>query len=176
MNNGKNIVIAALVAGFLTSTMFWMNLPNVQNGANGRDGKDAQLGGNNVVPFREMTVGDSTTFNYRLPLRTSTTTVCAIQSPAGTSTIEHFSVQFLVGSTSAKTIALAKGAAPQASTTLFTQMPLAADAQGSFIASTTAITQDNLVIAPLNWVNVHMIGGAGVDSPVGSCTAIFRVL
>lgn len=133
------------------------------------------------IPSPYLNWGGLRTWNARQELKTSTTTVCSIQAPASTSTLDHFAVRFTVGSTTAKTIYMAKGASMQASTTLLLAAgTLAANAQGTFVASTSPSTSDDVdgtnVIPPNWWVNVSMAGGIGVDSPTGSCQAQFMEL
>ncbi len=122
--------------------------------------------------------GDDLTINStglriaRETLSTATTTPCSLQSPAATTTLQSFTANFTVGSTTAKSIIFTKGAAMQATTTALSgNLALAADAQGTFKASTTP--ELDMVISPSNWVQVSMVGGSGTDSPTGTCTAIF---
>ncbi len=117
-----------------------------------------------------LSQGGATEIFTRSALNTGTTTVCAIQAPtAGTSTIQMFSATFTTSSTTASTVTMAKAATAFATTTSLGSAAIAANAQATVVASTTAAT----IIAPGAWLVVGMAGGTGTFSPVGSCTASF---
>lgn len=101
-------------------------------------------------------------------LTQATTTVCAIQSPAATSTLALGSgVRFSVSSTTATTITLAKSANAFATTTqIGTNFAISANAQATIIASTTG-----MIFEPNYWFVVGMAGGTGNFSPTGVCQA-----
>lgn len=120
-----------------------------------------------------ITQGGMTIVRKRQGFYAATTTPCIIKSPAATSTIEFFGVQFTVGSTTNKQIILATGSGAQASTTVIGNNLLLSGARGSFYATTT--TLGNMVIGPNTYLNLSMVGGTGVDSPSGSCEASFYV-
>lgn len=103
-------------------------------------------------------------------LKTSTTTPVAFQSPTNaTSTLKLGSgCHFSVSSTTAKRVVFAKATTAFATTTFLFGANIAANAQGSVVATTTT---DNFVFAPGTWLVMSMVGGAGVDSPTGSCSA-----
>ena len=113
---------------------------------------------------------------------TSTTTVCAIQSPAATSTLISGGALFTTSSTTATTVTIAKSATAFATTTKLGEGAIAANAQGFLLASTTAITAggtgSNLnpayVFGPSQWFVVGVQGGVGTFSPVGQCSATFQ--
>lgn len=110
------------------------------------------------------------------PFATATTTVCAIQSPAATSTLAYPSgVLFTTSSTTAVTVTLAKAATAFATTTALGTHAIAANAQGHILASTTPAGNLNsdLVFGPNQWFVVGMQGGVGSFSPVGVCQATF---
>lgn len=119
----------------------------------------------------------------RSTLAVSTTTPCAIQSPAATSTLQIGSVKFTVGTSTAMTVTMAKAATAFATTTLLGQaVAIAAGAQGTLVASTTAsnLVNNDFVFAPSQWFVVGVAGAitagdaAGTGFvPAGSCTAEF---
>jgi len=106
----------------------------------------------------------------------ATTTVCAIQSPAATSTLIMGSIRLSVGSTTASTVTIAKSATAYATTTLIGGGALGAGAQGTFSATTTPSTGTSLdgpmVFGPSQYLVVGMQGGVGgTFSPTGNCQA-----
>ncbi len=111
-------------------------------------------------------------------LNQATTTVCAIQSPSATSTLEFASVRFSVSSTTASTVTIAKATTPYATTTLLVAGALAANAQGTLVASSTpsggASVDGTYVFSPNTYVVVGMAGGVGTFSPTGVCQAGWR--
>lgn len=102
-------------------------------------------------------------------LSTATTTVCSIKTTA-TSTLVSGGAMFTTSSSTASVVVLSKGALATASTTqIGTNFAIAANAQGTLFASTTA-----LVFSPGDWFNVTMSGGTGTFSPTGYCQATFE--
>ena len=112
----------------------------------------------------------------------ASTTVCAIQSPAATSTLTFGSINLTVSSTTASTVIIAKSATAYATTTRLGQGPIAASAQGTVLATTTISigTDDVIVFAPSQWFVVSMQTPAGVAnnigtfSPTGICEAVWK--
>lgn len=111
------------------------------------------------------------------PLQTATTTVCSLQSPTtATSTLLSGSIHFDRSSTTASTITIAKSTNGTASSTILgNQVVVAANAQATLIASTTATqaAAQAQVFAPGQYLVVTMTGGTGTFSPTGSCYAIW---
>ncbi len=110
----------------------------------------------------------------------ATTTVCAVKSPAATSTLSLAAVNFFVSSSTASTVTLAIAATPYATTTVLNIVSFAANAQGVAIASSTPVlatgAPNSLVVSPNQFFVVGMAGGIGTFSPAGSCTAEFIVI
>lgn len=105
-----------------------------------------------------------------------TTTVCALQSPAATSTLVSASVSFKISSTTASNVVIAKAASAFATTTALNYGAFASGAQGTMMASSTITTNltnvdPYTVFAPNQFVVVGMQGGIGTFSPVGTCQA-----
>lgn len=114
-------------------------------------------------------------------LNQATTTVCAIQSPVATSSLEHASINFAVSSSTATLLTIAKSATAFATTTIIgSQINIAANAQATVVASTTlsATGADAaaFIFAPSTWVVMSLTGGSGTFSPTGSCEAMWRQL
>lgn len=123
-----------------------------------------------------FSVGGLQQWKASVSLTTATTTVCAIQSPAATSTLESAGVLFTTGSTTASTITLAKAATAFATTTSLGRHVLAANAAGQLQASTTQTVglNDTTVFGPNQWFVIGMEGGIGTFSPVGQCHATWE--
>lgn len=108
----------------------------------------------------------------------ATTTVCSLRSPAATSTLTFGSVQLSVSTTSAYIITMAKGATPNASTTLLgNRVAYAAGVPSTQVATSTAANANaqDYVFAPSQYLNISMAGGIGTHSPTGTCKAQFVV-
>lgn len=121
----------------------------------------------------------------RFVLQTATTTICAIQGPAATSTLVNGSVRMTTSSTSASVITFARATTAFATTTLIgNQVALAAETQATLIASSTDAQRGNAasllspitVFPPNAWFTIGMSGNIGTFSPVGTCSATFEVL
>jgi hypothetical protein len=128
------------------------------------------------------TTGGVETYGARIPLKTSTTTICAIQSPNSTSTLVFASVDMRISSTSAGIVEIARSVSnPTATTTRIGGLTLTtANTGNTIIASTTPTTyldNDPLVFPPSNWLVVNMIRqgkSALLFSPVGTCEALWN--
>lgn len=173
----KNLVITALVGILVGSTLLWVLTPPKQT-VKVLDQQNNPVVGALTgpdIPYTYISVNGVEQFSYNSGFTTSTTTPCSFQSPAATSTLDRFSAYFETGTTTAVGVTFSTGAAQQASTTALSGvLALAANAKGSFTASSSP--EANFIIAPSNWIQVNMKGGAGTVSPVGSCTAVMTVI
>jgi len=111
-----------------------------------------------------------------IALKTATTTICAIQAPAATSTLLSAGVKLDVSTTTASIVDLAKATTAFATTTkIGTTYNVAANAQAMINASTTPAAGDTTIFGPNEWFVVNMVGGAGLTvSPTGACHATFE--
>jgi hypothetical protein len=114
-------------------------------------------------------------------LNTATTTPCALQSPAATSTLTHASLQIQTATSTATVWTAAKAASAFATTTLLGQFSLGSGALGTmnFASSTvTAVTDDITVIAPNQYIVWGVQGTAisGTAKLNGVCQAEFIVI
>lgn len=113
-------------------------------------------------------------YGLKADISQATTTVCAIQSPAGTSSLKFWSISERVSSSSASIITIAKATTAFATTTILgSQMAIAANAQADIVGSTTAAQQTAGadLFAPNTWLVFGQQGGTGTFSPVGQCSA-----
>ena len=111
-------------------------------------------------------------------LQQATTTVCAIQSPAATSTLITAAVRFDVSSTSAMFVELGKGTTQFATTSSLGYTQLGANANGIIVASTTPTTNlfsDRTQFGPNQWFLVKVNPASpGHISPSGVCQATWQ--
>lgn len=126
--------------------------------------------------------GELRQWAYHPKFNVATTTICAIKSPAATSTLDlsKTGARFDVSSTTASVVTIAKATTPYATTTIIgNQYAIAANAQAAIHASTTATQQvaATEVLAPNTWIVFGMQGGTGgTFSPSGQCSAGFTEL
>lgn len=121
--------------------------------------------------------GVETIGNRTASLTQATTTVCAIQSPAATSTLQSASILLTVSSTTASSVVLAKATTAFATTTNLNTEAVAANAQATIVASTSPTGGNkDLIFSPSTWLVVGMSGGTGTFSPTGVCTATWTTL
>lgn len=127
------------------------------------------------LPYSYIGVGGLQMFAARGNLNTASTTSCAIQAPAATSSLQYFAANFTGGNQVTVTATLTTGNAMQATTTqLGNSLSIAAGALGSLMATTSSAA--NFILGPNAWVQVNTTGGAGVSSTTGTCSAEFYVI
>lgn len=174
--NIKNLLV--LFVGLIAVLALWFGISNFSQAPNVVEKPVLPAGAASSpdMPFQYLKWGAG--FGIRLwptanPLTVATTTVCAIQSPAATSTMLSGGVRMTTSSTTASTVTLAKATTAFATTTLIgSQVAVAANAQTMITASTTS---DNIrIFGPSEWFVVGMQGGVGSFSPVGTCHATFE--
>lgn len=171
----RNTIIVALVVGLIVSGGFWLMRPD--NTTVIKEPGVGALAGPDILSSYISVNGLYTYFNTS-DMVTSTTTVCAIQSPAATSTLRHGGALFTTGSTTAAMVTLAKSATAFATTTSLGRHVVTANAQGMVLASTTPTATNlnpDIVFGPSEWFVVGLSGGVGTFSPAGQCNATFEV-
>lgn len=130
-------------------------------------------------PFNWASWGGVKSYYGSMSMSSATTTVCAIQSPAVTSTLDFASANFDVASTTASIVTMARSATQYVTTTLLSnELSISANAGGLVIASSTLMDANGgNVFAPSQWLVISMRGGAGnptLFSPEGKCKAVFQ--
>lgn len=126
------------------------------------------------LPSQYFSFGGVRSWAFRGAFNSASTTVFAYKSPSATSTLDKQATgcRFDVSSTTASVVTLAKATTPFATTTLLgNQIAIAANAQATIFASTTATQQvaGADVFAPNTYFVVGMQGGTGTFSPTGGC-------
>lgn len=174
----KTIVYGGILVAVVLATFSLFQAGKV--GPQGPAGKDGTSYGAVTGPdsyFDYVANNNLKKYGKTIGFTTATTTVCAIKSPAATSTLIYGSAQFDTSSTSASTVTLAKATTAFATTTALTRVAVSANAKATVMASTTPLLAtgaiNGLVFAPSTYFVVGMEGGAGTFSPVGSCSAEF---
>lgn len=173
MNDFRNIIIAVLATALavVVGTSFMKENTPPFSAVSSPILNTPYFGFGDVVQFRAK---DS-------DLTAATTTVCALQSPAATSTLIRGMVRLSVSSTTASVVTLAKAATPYATTTPLNLVSVAANAQVTIVSSSTPETDGSIsraVFGPSEWLVVGMQGGisAGTFSPTGVCQATWEAI
>lgn len=116
--------------------------------------------------------GDTLTNKGNGALTQASTTICAIQSPVSTSTLQAANIKLDTSSSTASVITIAKASTAFATTTTIgSQYTVSANAQAFIQASTSPAAGAVTVFGPNQWLVVGMQGGTGTFSSVGSCAA-----
>lgn len=118
--------------------------------------------------------GDLIHWANKSTLVTATNTICLIQTPAATTTLNQFWVKLDTSSSSATQIILGKGSVQATTTALSGTFAVAANVQIMISASTTPsdANASRLQLAPNTWLVASMVASAssvGTVSPTGTC-------
>lgn len=175
--NRKNLIIAFL-AGVAVIGVAWGLSPSSTSVV---EKTVERLGGTNPdVISQYLNVGGVRHEYRRAALNTATTTPCALQSPAATSTLLHSALRIEVGTSTATVWTVAKAANAFATTTAFDQFSLGSGAQGTmFVGSASSTAPDEIsVIAPSQYVVWGVQGTTIANSALltGYCQAEFIVI
>lgn len=126
------------------------------------------------IPSKYLEWNGVTVWHQRsASLNTSTTTVCALPSPAATSTLLSAGIRLDTSSTTASVVHIASAATAYATTTNLATADVSANAQ-AFITATTSLASNSNVIGPNKYIVFGMQGGIGTFSPTGACSATFE--
>lgn len=106
-------------------------------------------------------------------LKQATTTICALQSPTGTSTLTYASLRLTNSSTTATVTTMAKAATAYATTTYLESGSAAANGLMflALPATTTSAGMAKQIFGPSEYLVFGMQGGVGTFSPSGVCEA-----
>lgn len=131
-------------------------------------------------PIPELNLGGIRLVGLRKSLATGTSTVCAIQSPAATSTLVSAGVDFTLASTSAVVVDFSKSTTQYATSTRIgaAGYGITASAKATIVASSTgSVAGDATIFAPSTWfVAKYSDNNNGVgDASTGSCHALWAV-
>lgn len=171
MSNKTKLLISGLVALSLVFSFFaW------QNSKKPVEAEKPMPIGAVAVPY--LQVGAVTFWTAGLDtLSTGTSTVCALQAPAATSTLLTGGTRFKLASTSAVVVDVAKSSTRYAtSTRIGTAYSIAASAQATIVASSTgSVAGDATIFEPSYWFIVKYTdnnNGTG-NASTGSCRAVW---
>lgn len=190
--DNKTIIVGLAVA-LLVAAGFWVLRPERVVYQNTGEPLGALAGPD--IPSPYLRWGDVSTWQYSMSMVTNSyngasgsTTPCAIQSPAATSSLVWFGLDIQIATGTAADLSLAKSATPYATTTPFlTNLDLAAGADLSLVydsASSTASTtlpQGRLLFAPNQYLVLGAKGAGGPRDRAGHqfggiCKAVFRAV
>lgn len=176
-------LIMSAIVGIIAAIplTFWaMNKPSVVNVTNtpatqGTQTYGAVAGPDLYSPYLCVN-GVCQWFNH-IPMAQATTTLCAIKSPAATSTLGRSTVNFAISTTSATILTIAKASTPYATTTIIgTAYAIAANAPATVIASSSPAAGAVTVFGPNQYLVVGLQGGIGTFTPTGTCNATFETI
>lgn len=129
------------------------------------------------IPSPYLNWGGVQEYRASSGLNQASTTVCTLQSPAATSTLQFASVQITGATTTALTYSIARD--PQVATygtAIGTDYIVAGGAQDTIIASTSPAAGNAVRFAPNTYLNVKYAGANGaLNVLVGSCKAAWNV-
>ena len=130
------------------------------------------------IPSPYISWGGVAEYRAFAALKTATTTPCAIQTPAATSTFSFASFKVTTGTSTDATIwTIATSTTAFATTTLVGTFSLPAGATGEF-AATSGATLITAPLLPNSWVVFGVAGTkpAGSSTLLGTCSAGFRLI
>lgn len=130
------------------------------------------------IPSPYISVGGLSMYSRRSPMVAATTTLCAIQSPASTSTLVMAGFQITTGTGTAATIDIGTSTTAFSTTTnLSAANSIAANAQGAAYWSPVGGSVRDATMAPNEFV-VIKTAGSGLSGYTygGTCVAQFNVL
>jgi len=167
----QNIIISAVVAG-LVAVSAWFLHASPAPIVNTNPDYGAVTGP--TIQGNFLTVGNLTTWRRSSGLNQASTTLCALQAPASTSTLEFASIQLTTGTTTGIDLDLAKSTSPSASTTLLgtTYIYAGSNAKDTVIASTSPAGGNAVIFGPNQYFIVKYGGAVGSSNVlVGNCKA-----
>lgn len=182
MDNIKSTIgVSAIVAAVITLTVvtfLWMR-PATTTTSTQPDRPLGALAGPDI-PSPYLRWGDVAVFKGRMALNTATSTPCALQSPAATSTLISASLQIQTPTSTATFWQVAKAASGFATTTALNGHHLVASgALSTVVASTTQsdATDDSMVFGPSQWLVWGAEGFLPADATKlnGVCQATWEV-
>lgn len=192
----KKLIIGVLVAIVLTSGFFWVTRPDrlIQTTVDGKTVTVGALAGPDIAsPYLRW--GGVAEYRYSQPMNVTSlggangsTTPCAIQSPAATSSLQFFSASAIVATGTAADLSLAKSTTAYATTSpLLTNFTVAASTDFSLVydaatsSASSTLPQGRMIFAPNTYL---VLGAKGASGPndragyqwTGVCQAIFNAV
>jgi hypothetical protein len=163
--------IIAIGAAFFYSTVVKQSAQQTLGSIVGPDSLNPYFSVNNVFHYEN-----------RNAIRTATTTVCVVKSPAATSTLTYGAIHFAVSSSTALTVVAAKSLTPYATTTLINSQSVAGPS-GDLRAASTTISNEvwsDMTFGPNQYLVFSETGGITAGDatgagfvPTGSCIGDF---
>lgn len=175
----KKTIGTAALTSLVVVLLAWMVIgggPQGPAGQNGRNGQNVGAVASPEIPSPYIRWGSVATYRGATDMQTATTTLCAIQGPAATSTLTFAGWKITAGTSTAATIDIGIGRTAYAtSTTLVTATSVASGANGEGVWSD--VTGTTGVMRPGDYLIVKTAGaGLGGYTYTGTCVAEFTVL
>lgn len=159
------LTIALLLGAYAT----FLKTPTVVK----ENGDKVVVGAQPISPFNYSCVGGVCRFVASKPTLTqASSTICALQSPAATSTLVSGAVHIDINTT-ASTAVIGKATTAFATTTKLAQAAIAAGTELNLVASTSPITNGANVFSPNTWMVVSLEGSGAVNLD-GNCQATWE--
>lgn len=167
------IVITSLTTAILVLGGFLAFAPRVEAPKPSQDQVGALSGPD--IPSPYLSFGGVRQWAGNTPLRTGTSTVCSIQSPAATTTLVAATARLDSIASYVTSWQIGKDPTAFSTTTALASMTFAANATGSIVATSTSGLTDTL-IAPNSFINLKLAttSASATFAPVGNCAAVFR--
>lgn len=169
--------IPAITSGVATPGYFG---PQTQAALAAREASGVKLGAvaGPDLYFPYFGVNDVREYSFSSNLKLATSTVCSFRTPGATTTLTHAAIRFVIASTSATVLDIAKDTSPSASTTkIGSTYVIAASAAATVVASTTgSVGGDATIFAPNTFLNFKIgpSSGDGIGNAArGVCNAQF---
>lgn len=178
MSKSLKIILAAVIAGLLTLTVF-LSVKTLRPTILIDEGNKGAITSPDL-PYEYIGVNGIRRYSQRDDSLTSaTTTICSLRSPTNaTSTLASASLRLSVGTTTNAQIEFGKATTPYATTTrIGSLISYLANKQVTVQATTTPSAGSAPIFAPGAYLNIKMTAGAGkAVSPTGVCQATWESL
>ncbi len=127
------------------------------------------------IPSPYFSYGDLRHWATKTTMYQGTTTLCAMQSPAATTTLRSATANFTFSATYANDYQLANATSAFATTTNLGKITIAANALGTLVATTTVTALTDGIVAPNTWINLKVSTSTASTTfaPIGTCAATF---
>jgi len=147
------------------------------------DGEDLLVGGSpgpDNYNLEYWGINGVDTYYFTQNIRTGTNTPCMFRTPSATSTLDHLTTHFDIGSSTALTMEFATSTKRNATTTAMYQ-GITVPASSAYTYWWAPTTTDKAVMGPNLWLNVGIragdVGGSYTGlTPSGDCQVKFEVI
>jgi len=123
-----------------------------------------------------LSIGGVRSWYGSMDLRVGTTSVCAVQAPAATTTLVSATARIDTAAGYATAWEIGNATTAFATTTSLGLLGLAASTNGALIATTSVTALKDGIVPPNTWINVRLATTTTSASfqPTGRCSVFFR--